>query len=326
MKHSMRHKWTALLLSLVMVLTMAVPAFAAPEETKPLIGISWESNTQDYNDIKTIIETAGGIPVELAQVTSTAVGYDAAGALLPDYVEASGMLKQEYADQIKAKNFAATNVASVMEGIDGVFMTGGEDISPSLYGTPAKEANHGEEINAARDISDYTLEAYCIEKDIPMLAVCRGEQMMGIVSGASLIQDIPDYFSAQDRAYFDTHRMPADAPDQTYARHDVELTRTDSQLYRIVGSGSLANVSSWHHQAIASLEGTGLIETAKTVTNGVEIIEGIENPSKTFCVAVQFHPENDCGLALAEQKPEEALCNLDVCLNFFQTLVKYAAA
>jgi gamma-glutamyl-gamma-aminobutyrate hydrolase PuuD len=73
------------------------------------------------------------------------------------------------------------------------------------------------------------------------------------------------------------------------------------------------------------VNGTDLIQTAKTVVGGVEILEGLENPKKTFCVGVQFHPENDCNLAIAQGKPEKALCNVDTCLNFFKELVKYAS-
>lgn len=154
------------------------------------------------------------------------------------------MLKQAYADQIKAKNFANTNVAQVMAEVDGVFFTGGEDISPSLFAEPQKEANHGEEINATRDISDYTLMAYCIQQDIPSFAACRGMQMMSIVSGADFIQDIPDYFAAQGAEYNDLHRMPADAPNRDYARHDVDIIDKDSLLYDVVNADVLKNVSS----------------------------------------------------------------------------------
>ena len=125
------------------------------------------------------------------------------------------MLKQEYADQIKAKNLANSNVGEAMAGIDGVFFTGGEDVSPTLFKVPQKEANMGEEINATRDISDYTLMAYCLSKDVPTLGACRGMQVMSIVSGTGFIQDIPAYYQAKGKTYDDSHRMPADAPDRT---------------------------------------------------------------------------------------------------------------
>ncbi len=292
-------------------------------EGKPFIGISWKSNTQDYAAFATVIRAAGGVAVELPQITSSAVEYDSSNKVTSAYLEESGMLKQAYADQIKAKNFANTNVAQVMAEVDGVFFTGGEDISPSLFAEPQKEANHGEEINATRDISDYTLMAYCIQQDIPSFAACRGMQMMSIVSGADFIQDIPDYFAAQGAEYNDLHRMPADAPNRDYARHDVDIIDKDSLLYDVVNADVLKNVSSWHHQAVKSVEGTGLTVTAKTTLNGVDIIEAVENKDKTFCVGVQFHPENDCSLVLYQGK--EAPCDFDTCLTFFENLVAYAS-
>ena len=275
---------------------------------KPYIGITWKANDQDYAGFKAVIEAAGGNPVELYQVTSTAVGYGADGMIQSAYVADTGNLLQEYADQIKARNYSATNVAEVMEGIDGVFFTGGE------------------EINATRDISDYTLMAYCIDNDVPTFAACRGMQMMSIVSGADFIQEIPDYYAEQGAEYNDLHRMPADAENRDYARHDVELIGTDSLLYSIVGSSTLANVSSWHHQAVRSVEGTDLTVVAQTVDNGVTIIEGVENQNNTFCLGVQFHPENDCKLAIYDNNPEAALCDVDICLNFFESLIAAAAA
>ena len=292
-------------------------------EGKPFIGISWKSNTQDYAAFATVIRAAGGVAVELPQITSSAVEYDSSNKVTSAYLEESGMLKQAYADQIKAKNFANTNVAQVMAEVDGVFFTGGEDISPSLFAEPQKEANHGEEINATRDISDYTLMAYCIQQDIPSFAACRGMQMMSIVSGADFIQDIPDYYAAQGAEYNDLHRMPADAPNRDYARHDVDIIDKDSLLYDVVNADVLKNVSSWHHQAVKSVEGTGLTVTAKTTLNGVDIIEAVENKDKTFCVGVQFHPENDCSLVLYQGK--EAPCDFDTCLTFFENLVAYAS-
>ena len=168
--------------------------------------------------------------------------------------------------------------------------------------------------------------AYCIDNDVPTFAACRGMQMMSIVSGADFIQEIPDYYAEQGAEYNDLHRMPADAENRDYARHDVELIGTDSLLYSIVGSSTLANVSSWHHQAVRSVEGTDLTVVAQTVDNGVTIIEGVENQNNTFCLGVQFHPENDCKLAIYDNNPEAALCDVDICLNFFESLVAAAAA
>ena len=290
---------------------------------KPVIGITWKSNTQNYEAFKEVIRAAGGIPVELDQVTSTAVKYDANGKILDSYLEESGMLKQTYADKIKAKNFSKSNVEAVMEGIDGVFFTGGEDVSPSLFAQPQAEANEGEEINATRDISDYTLMAYCIENDVPTLGACRGEQVLSIVAGAGFIQDIPNYFEDLGVAYDDTHRMPVGTPNRTYARHSVTIDDDSEWLYDIVGDTKLDNVSSWHHQTVGSVEGTDLTVVATATVNGVETVEAVEIQGNTFCLGVQFHPENDAKLVLVDGK--EAPCDFDTCLKFFETLVDYAS-
>ena len=254
---------------------------AAAIADKPVIGISWSYNGQNYDSHKTIFKTVGAIPVELDQVTSMAVKYDAEGKIESAYLEESGMLKQEYADKVKEKDLTASNVGAVMQAIDGVFFTGGEDVSPSLFKVPEKEKNEGEEINATRDISDYMLMAYCLEKDVPTFAVCRGEQVMSIVSGCTFIQDIPN-------------------------------------------STELKNVSSWHHQAVGGVEGTNLTVVSTATIDGVEIIEAVERQDKTFCLGVQFHPENDCKFVLYTKTPEKALCDYETCLNFFKMLVEYA--
>lgn len=296
---------------------------------KPVIGISWAYNDQadEYAYYKTVIKTAGGIPVELDRITNSSVAYDAEGMILSDYIEESGNLKLEYADVVKSNDFTKSNVASALTDIDGVFFTGGEDISPNLFATPTPVDNEGEEINATRDISDYTLMAYCIERDIPTFAVCRGQQMMSIVSGCTFIQDIPNYYAAQDQEYNHLHRMPVGTPNRDYERHDVDIFETGSKwLYNIVGSTELKNVSSWHHQAVEGVEGTNLTVVAKTTYNGIDIIEAVERQDKTFCLGVQFHPENDCGIVLYDNEPEKALCDFDVCMGFFTTLVEYAAS
>ena len=298
---------------------------AAAVADKPVIGLSWayDEQAEEYVYYKAVIKEAGGIPVELAQITSTAVGYDAENDVLPAYLEDTGMLKVEYAKVIKSGAFEKTNIEEAMVGIDGVFFTGGEDISPSLFATPVPEANEGEAINATRDISDYTLMDYCIENDIPSLAACRGEQMMGIVSGCTFNQDIPNYYEAEGKTYNDTHRMPVGVPNRDYARHDVEIAKDSKWLYDIVGSTTLENVSSWHHQAVMDVAGTNLTVVASTEADGIEIIEALERQDKTFCLGVQFHPENDCGLVLVDGVA--APCDYDTCLQFFETLVAYAA-
>lgn len=302
-------------------------AEASSEEAKPVIGISWSYTEQDeeyteYYDC--VIEAAGGIPVHLDQVMSDVVTYDDENMIVAEELEDSGMLKTEYAEAIKECDYSLTNLDEVMAGIDGVFFVGGEDISPSLYAQPQTEANNGEGINATRDVSDYLLMAYCLDNDIPLFAACRGEQMLGIVSGCQFIQDIPNYFATQGAAYPDTHRMPVGVENRDYARHSIDIVNPDSITAEIIGADTLDNVSSWHHQCVVSVKGTNLAVTAASTVNGVTLVEAIERPDKTFCVGFQFHPENDCYIALSAGDPEAAPCDYEVCLNVFQSLVEAA--
>lgn len=303
-------------------------ADAAPEPHKPVIGITWKSNTQDYTAFKKIIEMAGGIPVELPQVKSKDVAYNADGSVKKDCLYPSGMLKEEYADAIKDNRFDNTNVAEAMKGVDGVFFTGGEDISPSLYRIPQKEENLGAAINAARDISDYTLMSYCIENNIPAFAVCRGQQMLGVVSGATMIQDLPTYYNAnspeKEAAIKGVHRYTPQDP-HDYVHHEVAIFNIPSHLHDIVGADHLEKVSSMHHQAVLNIKGTPLVQTAETIRGGVSVLEGIENPYKDFIVGVQFHPENDLKEVLINGKDSAKFCDTDTCLRFFQALVKAAS-
>ena len=273
-------------------------------EGKPFIGISWKSNTQDYAAFATVIRAAGGVAVELPQITSSAVEYDSSNKVTSAYLEESGMLKQAYADQIKAKNFANTNVAQVMAEVDGVFFTGGEDINPDLYGdehSPLLEDNT--EYRDIRDTSDYNLIQAAVQTDEPMLAICRGMQMLNVVCGGGLIQDLPTYLGKDD-----SYRVHRNKPD--WARHDITVTDTDSLLYSIVGGTSLADVASWHHQvANPRRVGQGLTVVAYGPD---EVIEALEYQANDFTLGVQFHPEADA-------------LDHDAYMDFFEALLAHAS-
>jgi putative glutamine amidotransferase len=326
----MMKKWSRVLVAAVLSVGLSVgygQQVNAMVGGKPVIGISWKGPNQakTYEAFRKIITMAGGVPVELDQIRSEDVKYDASGVVDKADLEPSGMLKQSYADKIKKADFARTNVETVMQGVDGVFGTGGADISPSLYKNPEKEKNHGEAIDAARDVSDYTLQAYCRAHNIPILNVCRSEQMMGVVYGASLIQDIPDYYKANGiTSYKEIHRMPVGTPNRDYAHHDVHIFKMPSHLREIVGADTIKNVSSWHHQNILSVKGTDLVQTAECEDQGLSLIEGVEDPSRTFAVGLQFHPENDIKNVVLLKKDPKGFADPDTCLKFFKALVAAA--
>lgn len=163
-----------------------------------------------------------------------------------------------------------------LDSIDCLIMTGGEDIDPALYGE--KPAEKLETLNRERDTSDQLLLSAALDADMPVLCTCRGMQVLNVVYNGTLYQDIPTDLPKSDIQ----HRDPEEI-DFTY--HDLKNIKEDSILAGLLGDN--INVNSWHHQAIKDV-GEGLVITAKA---GDGIIEGLEDPDKTYLVGVQFHPE-----------------------------------
>lgn len=193
---------------------------------------------------------------------------------------------------VKTNTWQNSNVEEVMEGISVIVFPGGEDISPSLYYEPCDvETNEG--FSAERDVSDYLLMSYCLEKDINVLAICRGMQMLSVVSGAEVIQDIPVYFKELGINYGYEHRNEPETQGEyrDFAFHDVVVTGHDSLLYQLMGVDTIKDVPSWHHQAVASIRGTRLKVTGTVEVSGIEMIEAVERPDKSFVLGVQYHPE-----------------------------------
>jgi len=133
--------------------------------------------------------------------------------------------------------------------------------------------------------------SYCIDKDITCWDSCRGMQMLSVVSGGTVIQDIPTYYANQGITYNYEHRNEKVGDEyRDDAPHNVTVS-TPSILYDIVGSTTISNVPSWHHQAVKSVENTPLSVTGITMTQGLPIIEAVERSDKSFIVGLQFHPE-----------------------------------
>ena len=165
-----------------------------------------------------------------------------------------------------------------LEKVDCLIMTGGEDVDPAYYGEEPDE--NLEEVNKERDVSDMAMLQEAIDEDMPVLCTCRGLQVLNVLSGGSLVQDIPTSEEYKDSKI--QHRDPAEE-DFTY--HDLTIEE-DSLLAQIVGDTTL-NANSWHHQGIKEL-GDNLKVTA---TSEDGMIEGIERTDCSYIVGVQVHPE-----------------------------------
>ncbi|KLU60196.1 gamma-glutamyl-gamma-aminobutyrate hydrolase PuuD [Peptococcaceae bacterium CEB3] len=169
---------------------------------------------------------------------------------------------------------------AVLAKLDGLVLSGGGDISP-LYLGESPRGGLGS-CFPERDLGEILLARGAIDKNIPLLGICRGIQVMAVAAGGGIYQDIP---SQCPSALEHRQTAPRDCP-----WHEVEVM--DSGLSQIVGVKKL-QVNSFHHQAVAVVP--SLFRTIALAPDG--IIEGIEAPHLRFCLGVQWHPE---GMPTAE--------------------------
>ena len=178
----------------------------------------------------------------------------------------------------------------ILAAVDGLVLTGGEDVDPEYFGEKAHPKLGT--VNRARDATEIALISAARRLRMPVLAICRGIQVINVECGGSLIQDI----SAQ-RSGALSHDGHGGSRNQ--ALHKVRIEK-DSILALATGATEI-EVNSLHHQAIDRL-GDGLRVTA-VAPDG--IIEGIESSDDWWVLAVQWHPEemDRCAHAGAEPGP-----------------------
>lgn len=199
---------------------------------------------------------------------------------LPDYEEA---VRRAGGDP-RVLDRAADRPADVVRSVGGVLLAGGGDVRPSIYGEQAHSTFDAAE--AGRDEYEIELVRRALDADVPVFAICRGIQLLNVARGGTLIQDIASQVTGALE-----HKL-AVPPHQSFElAHEVWIEK-DSLLAKLMreplAGADNCNVNSRHHQAVKTL-GEGLIAAA-TAPDGV--IEAIEDPSRGFCVGVQWHPEN----------------------------------
>lgn len=163
--------------------------------------------------------------------------------------------------------------------IDGLVLTGGADVDPSRYGESRHPATS---VDDARDTFEFEIAERALARNLPVLAICRGMQLLNVAAGGDLVQDIPSQLQTPLDHTVDS--SPA------VVAHKVRIERA-SLLARIVKNPAqleTCDVNSRHHQSVRTVA-PGFSVSA-TSPDGV--IEGIENRDASFCVGVQWHPEN----------------------------------
>jgi len=170
-----------------------------------------------------------------------------------------------------------SDAPALLDRVQGLLLTGGSDVDPALYG----EAPHPRLGKVFRDRDDFEL-ALCreaLDRDLPILGICRGHQVLNVATGGTLIQDIPSDLSGGE--VHDSER------DRWERSHDVRIL-PGTRLREVLGKDRVA-VNSFHHQAVKDV-GRGLRVSA--VSGDGAVVEGIEAEASRFVLGVQWHPES----------------------------------
>jgi putative glutamine amidotransferase len=178
-------------------------------------------------------------------------------------------------------------VEETLDSVDGLIFSGGSDLDPGLYGQDAHPET--KDVVRARDDAELALLRAALERDLPVLAICRGSQVLNVALGGDLVQHLPDVVDGEK------HKQ---APG-VFADHDVELVQ-DEPLFPVLGES--VSVKSHHHQGLGKL-GSGLRVAAHA---GDGTVEAVWDPSRRFAVGVLWHPEAGEDMRLFEELVEQA--------------------
>ncbi len=200
--------------------------------------------------------------------------------------DAAVMLPRAYADAVQRAEGLALLLApddavaerpdELLDLLDGVLLAGGSDIDPLTYGAPPHPSVTG--TDPARDRFEVALAHLALERDLPLLGICRGMQLLNVAAGGTLVPHLPDVLGS------DRHRLEPGV----FCAHEVRL-EPGSLAAEAVG-GERTTVKSHHHQGAGEI-GEGLVATGFSVED--DIVEAVELPERGFALGALWHPEVD---------------------------------
>jgi putative glutamine amidotransferase len=161
-------------------------------------------------------------------------------------------------------------VEETLDALDGIVFSGGSDLDPATYGQEPHEATYG--IVEARDRAELALLQAALARDLPVLAVCRGLQLLNVAYGGDLVQHLDE--------------GPHQPEPGRWGRHPVQAS--GGRLLELAGADP-QSVPSYHHQALGRL-GDGLVATAEAPDG---LVEAVEDPARGFCLGIMWHPDED---------------------------------
>ncbi|MDP6124471.1 MAG: gamma-glutamyl-gamma-aminobutyrate hydrolase family protein [Candidatus Latescibacteria bacterium] len=211
-------------------------------------------------------------------------------------------LPSEYVDSVRRSGALPVVLPSCGEysdemlgPIDGLVLVGGGDIEPQRFGGVGHERTYM--VDTERDDLEFKLALKALEIDMPILAICRGAQVVNVALGGDLFEHLPEKFGTQV-----AHRLPPREP----TPHPMSI-EPGSMLARVMGCTETTS-QSWHHQALKNTA-PGLEVVARAADG---MIEGFEMPGQSWFLAVQWHPELTAADDPAQQRLFDGLARAAV--------------
>ena len=167
------------------------------------------------------------------------------------------------------------HIESFMDGVTGLLLSGGADIHPSYYGQDI-DPNASVKTDVLRDRLEFAALEFALSRDMPVLGICRGMQLLNVSFGGSLIQDIPGHVAGGDGS----------------SQVHLAYVSPGSKLAAVLGGGAIYRVNSRHHQGLKEPQrAPSLLASAYMPEDG--IVEALESPAHSWVIAVQCHPERE---------------------------------
>ncbi|MDE2778591.1 MAG: gamma-glutamyl-gamma-aminobutyrate hydrolase family protein [Chloroflexota bacterium] len=167
-------------------------------------------------------------------------------------------------------------VHQILDNIGGLMLTGGPDVDPELYGATA-DPEASLELCSPLDELELRILDYALDHDIPVLAICRGMQLLNVAFGGQLIQDLPGHKAVRDDGKWQPEK------------HLIYMA-PGAKSAAIIGSAGFFRVNSLHHQGLREAQRSPkLMTSAYSVEDG--LIEGLESPNHSWVIGLQCHPE-----------------------------------
>ena len=169
-----------------------------------------------------------------------------------------------------------SSTEELMKDAGGLLLTGGPDIDPNLYGEEP-DPNAGLELHRPLDDLELRILEYALDRDMPVLAICRGMQLLNVAFGGKLIQDLPNHKAQKTDGNWES------------AHHQIYIS-PGAKAAAVIGMAGFFKVNSLHHQGLKEAQrAPRLMTTAYEVEDG--LIEGLESPEHSWVIGLQCHPE-----------------------------------